>query len=129
MIELFKPKSAKDADNGGFKNGKADQQNACLLYVNTTSTGVTYTDILKCIFNGNEANEHYQVVGNNSAFIIYFFTDEDNSTIGNKLAGFCLAKNDRVTFHLLYGIQHTSYFIRDSKDVTSYVNNFFGCKS
>lgn len=129
MIDLFKSKSGKDTDNCSFTGDKAVRKNACLLYVNTTSKDVTYEDILKCIFNGNEQNEYYQVLGKSSTFIIYFSTDDSNETIGNKLTGFGLAHNDCITFHLLYGIQNTSYFLRDRKDVNDYVIKFFECKS
>lgn len=129
MIDLFKSKSAKDTDNGSCTVDKVVRKNSCLLYVNTTTNRVTYGDILKCIFNGNEQNEYYQVLGKSSTFIIYFSTDDSKEAIGNKLTGFSLANDDCITFHLFYGIQDTSYFIRDSKDVTSYVTKFFMCNN
>jgi hypothetical protein len=132
MIDLFKSKpakSAKDSGNCSFTAAKGVRKNSCLLYVNTTTNRVTYGDILKCIFNGNEQNEYYQVLGKNTAFIIYFSTDDSKEAIGNKLTGFSLANDDCITFHLFYGIQDVSYFIRDSKDVTGYVTKFFGCNS
>ena len=129
MIDLFKSKSAKDTDNGSGTIDKVVRKNSCLLYVNTTTNRVTYSDILKCIFNGNEQNEYYQVLGKSSTFIIYYSTDDSKEAIGNKLTGFSLANDDCIAFHLFYGIQDTSYFMRDSKDVTSYVTKFFGCNS
>ena len=129
MIDLFKSKSAKDTDNDSCTVDKTVRKNSCLLYVNTTTNRVTYGDILKCIFNGNEQNEYYQVLGKSSTFIIYFSTDDSKEAIGNKLTGFSLANDDCIAFHLFYGIQDTSYFIRDSKDVTSYVTKFFMCNS
>lgn len=129
MIDLFKSKSAKDSDNRRITVDKVVRKNSCLLYVNTTSKVVTYEDVLKCIFNGNEQNEYYQVLGKSSTFIIYFSTDESKEAIGNKLTGFSLANDDCMTFHLFYGIQHTSYFMRDQKDVNDYVTKFFGHNS
>ena len=132
MIDLFKSKpskSAKDSDNCSFTAAKAVRKNSCLLYVNTTTNRVTYGDILKCLFNGNEQNEYYQVLGKNTAFIIYFSTDDSKEAIGHKLTGFSLANDDCITFHLFYGIQDVSYFIRDSKDVTGYVTKFFECNN
>lgn len=125
MLDLFKPKSVNDTEDCSVTSGKATHKNSCFLYVNTTSKRITYDDVLKCIFNGNAENEYYQVRGTPSTFIIYFSTDDSNTTIGNKLTGFSLANDDCVTFHLFYGIQNTTYFIRDAKDVTDYVTNFF----
>lgn len=129
MLDLFKSPSVKDTDNCSFTSVKATHKNSCLLYIHTTSKRVTYDDILKCIFNGNEQNEYYQVRGTTSTFIIYFSTDDSKEAIGNKLTGFSLANDDCMTFHLFYGIQDTSYFIRDAKDVTDYVTKFFECNS